>query len=166
MPIGIRRVIEVKRTEEQSSWDSVMSMSSVGIIRAGQRITTRGKYLNALGFYLYKYNNPTGDVTFTVRRVSDDALLASVVLGDASALASYPNLTYYEVTLPLLVALTEDVRILVEFSGGDASNEIRIGLNSADIRTDGCFTYYDTAYTDDSSSDCAYKMIYMIPTKR
>ena len=73
-------------SEEQTLSNTSNSLSSFFTHRMGQRLTISDRLVSTLSFYLAKIGSPTGDVTFTIRRVSDDLVLVSKVMGDASVL--------------------------------------------------------------------------------
>jgi len=152
-----------EETEEQTSHNSSTSLYAGGITRHGQRLTITDRTVTNLFFCLSKFGSPTGDVTFTIRKVSDDSVLASKVWGDASALAATPTHTWYEATFDTPTAINEEVRILAEFSGGNSSNGVYCRYQAADVKASEIRTRYDAAipsYVDTSTQDGAYKYAY------
>lgn len=129
--------------------------------RVGQKLTPDDKDIYKLSFPIAKVGSPTGDVTFTVRKVSDDAIIASKVLCDASELTT--TLTWYSaVFLPENV--DEEVRISVEFGGGDDDDYIVIPRTDADEVAAQAYTYYslDADWTDNTDFDTPYIYAWVI----
>lgn len=145
-------------TEEQTAYTIGTYLFAGTRIRAGQRLTISNRTVSKLSLVLQKFGSPTGDVTFTIRKVSDDDILASKVWGDASALST--EITWEEATFDSPVTINEEVRLLVEFNSGDDSNFIRYYYQDTNIKADELRTYYITSYTDDSASDAAYIYTY------
>jgi len=145
-------------TEEQTAYTIGTYLFAGTRIRAGQRLTISNRIVSKLSLVLQKFGSPTGDVTFTIRKVSDDGILASKVWGDASALST--EITWEEATFDSPVTINEEVRLLVEFNSGDDSNFIRYYYQDTNIKADELRTYYIASYTDDSGSDAAYIYTY------
>ena len=110
--------------EEQLQHDSITGMDGSNRTRIGQRITISNRSVTRLAFVLSKVNSPTGDITFNIRKVSNDASLGSKVMGDASSLTTFPVVTLKEVTFDTAITVNEEVRISTEFSGGDSGNQV------------------------------------------
>jgi len=127
------------------------------IIRFGQRLFARGQTIQKLSFPLLKVGAPTGDVTFTVRKL-DDTIILSKVLSDASAISD--EIGWYEVIFDTPAFVDEEVRILVEFSGGiDAANCIAAYVTD-NVMADEKKTQYIAAWADSSIYDAAYSYTY------
>jgi len=148
-------------TEEQTAHNAVIALYSGSRIRAGQRLTISNRIVTKLSFPIRKFGSPTGNVTFTIRKVSDDSVLASKVWGDASALPT--TVTWEEITFDSPININEEVRIQVEFSGGDSSNTVRYRYQDTDVKASELHTRYITSYTDRSGNDGAYIYTYSLP---
>ena len=74
-----------EETEEQIQYDHNVTIILATPGRAGQELTIPNRQVTKLGFWLSKLGDPTGDITFTIRKESDDGLLLSKVLGNAPA---------------------------------------------------------------------------------
>lgn len=147
-----------KQTEHNFGW----GISSATYTRAGQKLTITNRRVIKLGFWLCKVNNPTGDVTLTIRKVSDGSLICSEVWGDAKDLTTDP--VYEEVTFDTPVLINQEVRILAEFSGGDANNQVKVRLQLAEVKPDEQFCDYEAPdWTDRPAYDCAYRYKYYLP---
>ena len=99
-------------TEEQTAYNDFLSLLVTEAGRIGQKLTITNRTVTKLGFWLGKKNSPVGDVTFTIRRVSNDAVLGSKVWGNATSLTTSP--VYREATFDSPVAVNELVYILAE----------------------------------------------------
>lgn len=149
-------------TEEQTDYNGLLSLYAGGYVRAGQRLTIANRTITKLSFPLSKVSSPTGDVTFTIRKIADN-ILASKVWGNAADLTT--SIVWYEVTFNTPVTINEEVRILVEFSGGDNGNYVRYSFQSTDVKADETITYYGSSYVDNSDYDGAYIYTYGVVKK-
>jgi hypothetical protein len=142
-------------TEEQTQYNSILGLNGAEDTRGGQRLTVSNRTITGLGFWLRKEGgSPTGNITFSIRKVSDDSVIVSKIWGNASAVPG--DYTYEEVTFDSPVAINEEVRLCCEFSGGDESNWIGVALQLTDVKSNeyACrwwstwysFTGYDFAY--------------------
>lgn len=126
------------------------------ITRVGQRRYLYGA-ISKIQFNLDKVGSPTGDVTFAIRRVSDDSIIASKVLGDASTISG-GGFNSYEATLDSVTEVNEEVYITCEHSG-DASNYIIIESDSGmNLPVESAYTY-NGSYSD-SGNDLVYKLTF------
>lgn len=151
--------------EEQTQYNDLLSLYSTIPNRAGQELTIPYREVTKLGFWLSKLGSPTGDITFTIRRESDDGVLLTKVWGDAADLTTTP--TYKEVTFDTPQTINELVRILVEFSGGDVDNRVYMSEQDTDVKADE-FTvfYYDSSWFDSAATDAAYRYTYEAPAAK
>ncbi len=143
-------------SDEQPESNQYSSLYGGGNTRMGQYKVLSNKYVSKLGFWLHKYGSPTGDVTFTIRRVSDDSIIASKVWGDASALSTEKS--YEEVTFDTPVLVNEAVRLCVEFSGGGPLNEVCVWSQKTDVKAGEYRTIYKPGWVDFTGEDTAYKV--------
>ncbi len=144
-----------EKTEEQTEVQTDWGMYTGATTRVGQRLTIPNRKVIKLGFWLNKTNLPTGDVTFTIRKVSDDSLIISKVWGDAADLTT--ELTYKEVEFDTSILINQQVRISAEFISGDSDNQVGVGRRLADVKPDEFFTHYESPnWTDNEAYDCAY----------
>ena len=152
-------------TEEQTNTGITLASISSGNSRAGQRLTVSSRIISKLSFHLLKNGSPTGDVTFTIRKVSDNSIINSKVWGDASALPTAR--AWKEATFVTPVLINEEVRILVEFSGGGGSDYVGISGTLTDVKADESFTTFTTFWTDYDGGatdyDSAYIYTYTTP---
>lgn len=146
-------------TEKQTDFDYDLGLYADSYTRLGQRLNISNRRVTKLGFWLSKQNEPTGDVTLTIRKVSDDSLIISKVWGDAADLTTEP--TYYEVEFATPTLINEEVRISVEFLGGTATHAVVVHLQLSDVKADEYLTFFKTPdWTDNEANDTAYKYKY------
>ncbi|MBA7590752.1 hypothetical protein ES708_32889 [subsurface metagenome] len=130
--------------------------------RLGQRLFIPNRTVTKLAFVLENYHHGgTGDVSFTIRRVVDDTLLASKVWGPAYLIPLPP--TWLEATFDIPVHIDEEVRILAEWPTAtySVSRNIRFHAKSSNVKPSEVFTMYeDDAWREDLPWDAAYRYWY------
>lgn len=146
-------------TEEQTAYSAADALYNGDVIRLGQRLTISNRTVTKLAFFLCKVTSPTGDVTFTIRKVSDDSIIQSEVWGDASNLPTDVNWEEAEFTSP--TNINEEVRILCEYAGGDSLNYVRVYDHIQDEKANEYETLYISSYTDQATWDGTYKYTYV-----
>jgi len=129
--------------------------------RFGQRLTIPDREVTKLAHWISKKGSPTGDVTFTIRKVSDDSIILSKVWGDASGvLDGGTGGGWIEVTFDTPATINEEVRILFEFSTGDANNCLG-GFATTNVKADEvCTRFVGGSYSDASTKDARYRYTY------
>ena len=145
-------------TEEQNATNDCLTLFGGGPSREGQHLTISNRTVYSLSFYVYKYGDVTGNVTFTIRDSENDTILNSQVWGDASALNT--TATLETVTFDTPVNINGEVRILVEFYGGSLGNSVIVNLQSTDVKEGEYFTIFSGTYTDHTNFDCTYQYTY------
>lgn len=160
-------------TEEQTTINGNRKVNNSGdggcYASAGQRLTITNRIVSKLSFPLsWLRGSPTGDVNFVIRKVSDDSIIVQKVFGDASIITNYglPELDEWsEVTFDTPTFINEEVRLLCEVDGGDASHSLVLWFyRDSSVKDDEEDTFYLTAppYTDDESSEGAYIYTYTL----
>ncbi|HUW46100.1 MAG TPA: DUF2341 domain-containing protein [Dehalococcoidia bacterium] len=145
-------------TEEQTQYNASSSLYHGGSTRGGQRLTISNRTVTKLAFYLSKVGTPTGNITFTIRDLSNNVLnskvwgLAETLIGDA---------TQYEATFETPGNINEEVRILAEFDGGNFTNYVQLWYQNSDV-IGGYITVYLATWYDYPAYDSAYKYTYEI----
>jgi len=125
--------------------------------RAGQRINAFPvSTITSVEFVLWKSGAPTGTATVNVRKVSDDSIIGTLGTIDVSTLATGP--TWYAFNNPVSITASQDIRILVEYSGGGSANCIYIDYSNTDIL--GQRTYYSGGTYTDTTLDESIKIYY------
>ncbi|MBA7588758.1 hypothetical protein ES708_30826 [subsurface metagenome] len=151
-----------EKTEEQTQYNTSMDLYTGFMRRGGQRLTISNRKVTKLGFWLARGGSPTGDVTFEIRRVSDDSLISSQVWGDAADLLTAP--TYEEVEFADPQIINEEVRICAHYWGGTASNYVVLWLQSTNVKPAELYTYMpNLTWSDLAYMDCAYRYKYYLP---
>lgn len=146
-------------TEEQTEQNTPLKLYRGGNIRTGQQLTISNRTVTKLGFWLCRVSSPTGDVTFTIRKVSDDSIIASKLWGNAADLAV--SFLYKEVTFDTPPTIDEEVYILVEFSGGNVNKYVCVAYQNSDVKANEFMTrYYAGAWTDFTAWDITYIYTY------
>lgn len=141
----------------QLSGNSDASIRSGAATRQGQRINLFAPTtITSVSFWLKKVTNPTGTLSATVRKVTDDSLIGTLGTLDVATLgAGYAEKTF---TNAVSVNETEDIRILAEYSGGDGANFVRIEFQNTDVTTLGHFTGYTGTYLPSPTFDLKFKL--------
>jgi len=146
-------------TEEQTQNNATGAWETDHLWRAGQELTIPDREVTKLAFLLGRSGTLVGDVTFTIRRESDDGIIASKVWGAFNALPTTPD--WCEVTFDSPVTINELVRILSEWSGGSAGNNMDDRYQNTDVKADEFRVYcMDGGWADYLTSDQAYKYTY------
>ena len=142
-------------TESQTNIGIPMvELRSGGGIRAGQRLTITNRTVTKLSFYICKSGSATGNVTFTIRKVSNDSVIVSKLWGNASALPT--DMTWEEVTFDTPTFINEEVRISTEFSGGSSGNGVMFSATASDVKAGEVYTTYSASWGDASWGDATY----------
>jgi len=119
-------------------------------VRLGQRLTIPDQYISEIGYKVWRVGSPTGDVTFGIQNATSGEILMSEVWGDASQLPRWPedsgNLT--KVILDKPIGINGDVRLYVEFHGGNQTDYCVAGYWSGDRVTGEWYTNYFSYCTD------------------
>ena len=116
--------------------------------RVGQRLTISNRSVSKISFRTKKVGSPTGTITMTIRKVSNDALLDSKEWGNAASVSTTAG--YIEVTFDSAVSVNEEVRILMEWSGtlGNGSDYLQFQFYIGNPKASEGATRYNAGYTD------------------
>ncbi|MBA7633839.1 hypothetical protein ES703_41410 [subsurface metagenome] len=149
-------------TEEQTQHDTPLSLYTDARRRVGQILTIPNRKVTKLGFWLYRLGSPTGDVTFEIRRQSDDSLISSQFWGDAATLPE--EITYEEVEFPDPQIINERVRICIHYYGGNTENYVATRFQGANVKDAEQLTHMpNLTWFNVSFWDCAYRYKYYLP---
>lgn len=152
----------VEYTVEQTEQNSSAPQYVTSNYRMGQRLTIANRRVTKLAFMLKKMGSPTGDIVFTIRKVTDDTIIASQVWGDAADLPT--EIDWCEAEFDTPPTVDEEVRILCEPAGGDGTNYLLHYFNTSDVKGDENMCRLTNAtYDDFSTYDDAYRYKYNIP---
>jgi len=131
--------------------------------RSGQRLTIANRKVTKLAFLLLKSGSPpAGDVTFTIRRVSDGSVILSKVWGSAPDLPTVKTWEEVEFDTPTLV--NQEVRICVEYSLGTTINCVLARFAASDVKSNEyrCYYFMD-AWEERTDQDLTYRYKYHLP---
>ncbi len=110
--------------------------------------------ISSVKFWSTTGGSPPGNITVNLRKVSDDSVVGT--FGTVVA-----NTTgWHTVSTPVANPSVQDVRICVEYSGGDAGNVAFIAFNPADTVTGFLSTYNGASWSDTAGSDLAFAVYY------
>ena len=124
--------------------------------RGGQKLNLPSCRVDKLTFKLKKTGSPTGDITFTIRKQSDDSILLSGVLGDASTLTT--DFADYTVTFSSPADISGNIYVLVEYAGGDSSNTVDAGYTATYEKSGENMVEYASGYFNKTSWDWYYRI--------
>ncbi|MBA7564962.1 hypothetical protein ES708_06631 [subsurface metagenome] len=143
---------------EQLCQDGGLFFGDATITRGGQKLIIPNRKITHLGFWIWKLGAPTGDITFGIRRVSDDGLICSKVWGDASALQGAA--AYEEVEFDTPPTINEEVRVYAEFLNGNATDRAALNIQKSDVKGNEHLTYYPEGAWSDfyTDRDARYRM--------
>ena len=147
-------------TEEQSQYNAVNFILPTRP-KLGQRLTISDRTVSKLSFVLEQHGSISGDVSFTIRKVSDDSVVATKVWGDAGDIPTDP--TCLEATFDTPVYVNEEVRIVAEWPTATYSttNNLRFHLQTTDVKADELYTHYQNdAWDEPYAWDAPYKYTY------
>jgi hypothetical protein len=141
------------------------SSTLVGIYNGSNLRVAQKRFLigniTRLGFKLQKNGSPTGNITFAIRKVSDDSVIQSKVWGDASTLSTGYADTWREVTFDSIAVCNEEVYLSCEYSGGDASNFVQISVDDdMYLPNEQRSRYVGGSWIDVAATDVAYKITF------
>ena len=154
-PMTFSWVCVSPETDVQEQWNGAYDMQAGGRVRMGQRKILSNKQVYQLSFLLNKDTGATGDVTFSIRRTSNDSVIVNKVWGDASALTTFSQ--WQSVTFDSFPTINEEVYALCEFSG---SGFVWFGLKYSDVKAGENLVVYITSYTS-LGYDAAYRLKYL-----
>jgi len=130
-------------TEEQLLYDTNLSYGAYIREAGGQKLTPNYRYISRLSFPLQRVGTPTGNITYIIRAIDDDEILASKVLRDASTIST--DVTWYALTLDTPVLVNEQVAIYWTWDsdGGDVDNYVNYVYKNGDVKADENVVYYE-----------------------
>ena len=149
-------------TEEQTA-GSILAKFAGGANwdRVGQRLSITNRVVSKLAFKTRKVGSPTGTITFTIRKHSDDSIIVSKLFGSAATVSGTAG--FIEVTFDHPAFINEAVRILMEWSGtlGSGSNYLEFWAVTPSVKASEEVTRYFGSYTPTLSHDATYRYTYV-----
>jgi hypothetical protein len=141
--------------------DSRRAIYSGATTRSGQKVAmTAGDKITGVDFLLDKVGVPTGTATVRIRQSSDDNIVGTPGTVDVSTLpssATNPIWVRLRPAAPIEIQNTEDHYVLIEYSGGDASNYLGLRYDSTD-RTNGVLADYNGSYSTVGTADASIRI--------
>lgn len=122
-----------------SSWDPLGNTGAW--CRLGQRLTIHGTIIE-IGYRVARVGYPTGNITFSIYDAETNELLFTRVWGDASELPTSNITSYPTVTVMPALTLNQEVRLCVEYYGGNAINHCLAGYYTGDRIAGQWYTNY------------------------
>jgi len=116
--------------------------------RLGQRLMIQGRTVLSIGYHVRRVGSPTGNVTLSIRDVDTDETLFSKVWGDASALPESGSSGYCEVTLVTPIRINQEVRLCVEYTGGNSTDYCQGAYYTGNKITGESYTNYRGQWHD------------------
>jgi len=122
----------------ESNQDSDLTLSAGAIVGASQSFSGDGTDLHSAVFYLKKLGAPTGNVTcklyahsgtFGTDSIPTGAALATAPVLDISTLTTTYALTTFTFGTTYTMVSGTKYCIALEYSGGDASNNVKVGVD-------------------------------------
>jgi len=109
-------------TEEQTMIANGAFSQALGGGSFGQKLTISNRIVSKLSFAMDRIGTPGGILTFLIRKVSGDSIVASKVWGNSNDVPL--TKTWLEVTFDTPVLINEEVYILASGSLGDPTNTL------------------------------------------
>jgi hypothetical protein len=116
--------------------------------RLGQRVSMTDRTVLSIGYHVRRVGSPTGNVTLAIRDALTDEILFSAVWGDASQLPESGQSGYCEVELGSPMLINQDVRICVEYNGGNSTDYCQGAYYTGDKITGESYTNYNSQWHD------------------
>jgi len=112
--------------------------------RLGQHLVIPDRAVMSIGYAVWRVGVPTGNITLSIRDVESDDIIISGVWGDVSELGIWPQDSgkFTKVVLDKPVRINGDVRLCVEYYGGNATDYCIAGYYSGDKITGEWYTNY------------------------
>lgn len=129
--------------------------------KAGQRVDSiiQGT-ITQVTLYMVKSGSPTGTGYVRVRRVSDESILATLGSIDVSTIGvTETKYTFNDATAHIN---NEDVRIVFEYDGGNASNCVAVRIQTSNVSSFGYATSESASvWTDATTQDAKFKIFWI-----
>ena len=152
-------------SESNQSQEGIIYSGST--VKMGQSFTGNGNVINSGKLYLKKSGSPTGNAimtiyahtgTFGAGGTPTGAILATSDNFDVSTLTTNFALITFNFTGANKITLTNGTKYFVtlEYSGGDASNNVRIGVDNTSPSHNGNAAYYVSSWIALTDDICFY----------
>ena len=149
---------------QSGGWAGAVPLSGAGNTRTGIRVESGssaiGKIVRKIQGELSKSNSPTGTYKWTIRN-NADTIVAETPTGVSGDLTEAATETFVEFTFDVPRTLVEGDRIQLEFSGGDASNDVNLSYNNGLPSMPSGFKrclYNGSSYSDTTTGTPYFKL--------
>lgn len=150
-------------SDSQPQANTYVAMYATSYPRVGSYFTSFPiATIYSFGVYLYKIGSPTGTLSITVRKASDDTLLGTIGTQDVSLLTGDPVLYEYDTT-PVANTALQDIRVSAEYSeAGSNILYVAIRIQNTDVKSGVQLTRYSAGgvWAELATSDLAYTVEY------
>lgn len=133
---------EIEVTIGTSGLDYLAPQPVSAFCRLGQRLTIPNRLVTEIGYRVWKWGNPTGDVILSIRDPVTDSVIVSVVRGDASELPVPDAGGIQKVRLEEPVRVNGEVIICVEYYGGNETDYCLAGYRTGNYRDGETYMNY------------------------
>lgn len=116
--------------------------------RLGQRLMILNRTVLSIGYHVRRVGSPTGNVTLSIRDAATDEILFSKVWGNASLLPESGSSGYCEVMLDPPLRINREVRLCVEYDGGNSTDYCQGAYYTGDKITGESYTNYRGQWHD------------------
>lgn len=113
--------------------------------RLGQRLVVPDRIVTVIGYAVWRFGSPTGNITFSIYNATTDSLMVSKVWGDAGNLkewGSSEGSSRQSVVLDEPIRINGEVKICVEYYGGNSTDYCGAGYYAGDMITGEYYTNY------------------------
>lgn len=112
-------------------------------VRLGQRLVIPDRTILSIGYHVRRVGLPTGNVSLSLYDAATDEVIFSRVWGDASDLPESGSSGYCEVELDPPIRINREVRLCVEYWGGNATDYCQGAYYTGDkITGESYINYY------------------------
>ena len=137
--------------------------SATASLYTGWYVRTGGRFnawpastISSIDLLLFRYGSPTGTAYVRVRKVSDDSILGT--LGSINVATLSGSATWYTFNAtPVVIPTGQDIRIQIEWSGGNSSNVVSTRYYGGNVYANGVFTQYAAVYSDRSTFEFTWR---------
>jgi hypothetical protein len=154
--------LSVAHIGKQESYNNALAVCYAYRLRCGQYYHSWAKsVIMSVQLRLSKVGTPTGTAYCRVRNVSDDSIIATIGQKDVATLPVGEAWVTFD-TYAANINEEKDIRIMLEYAGGNASNYVAMHHNLTSVVAGSEMTEYVTSYSETSSWDMAWNnMIYI-----
>lgn len=156
-----------------ANYNTYQSVYNTNVVKVGQSFqwAGTGMKLSHAGFYLLKAGSPTGNVTarlYSHTGTYGTSSVGTTLLATSGTLdiATFTSATH----APYTFTFTDNYVpsngayyvITCEYSGGDATNQLRVGVDNSTPSHAGNFCYYTSSWSSSSANDTIF-YVYGLP---